>query len=222
MGHGPDLGDAASGLLPLFSLALNRLADFCLECRKGTEGEWLKSNQLADAPTLAPPSSPASGRPAAALSIDETLLLTAGLVPAELLNVGAAIEAQASKAFEEAGRFPGVDRDTLSQLLRRLVRIDTGEAYEDRYSLRTTQQPDWGPLRQLMQSFARRRLLIPSAADPRRMRLVHEAVLTRWSAAKAWLDQETILLKAADGLGSHIKQWRRGGTLPAITERPGA
>ena len=198
-----------TALLPLFSLALERLANLCRAYRQGTLEEWLQENKLAGKSTLASPEDATPVQPPHVLAGDQILVLRADEIPEELLQIEKAIEAQANLAFERSKEFAGVTSETLSQMLRRLVRMQFRSTFE----LLTTEPPEWGPLRLLMQQLQTDRLLVPSGTQ---LRLVHEAVLTHWTPAREWLERERPLLLAAHHLKPFVELWMDTGEVPQL------
>ena len=199
---------AQASLLPLISLTLSRIY---YEAARRIEGEPDSLAPEAVPPSSLPPRGTADGPEPGPTAL--------GAEHAKLLDIKGAIAELAERALTEVRQMPGVEwtEDAVGVLLRRLVRIQTGE--EERFHLPEGSLPARGVVRLLSQSLMRYRLLLPVAAE--RVRLTHEAVIYYWPLAEKWLEQDRALLRTAAILSARARSWEREGRPVAALEGVG-
>jgi len=113
----------------------------------------------------------------------------------ENLEIGGEIEWLAMAAWLRATDSKEVDQEQLDYFLKPLVRL--AESYSDNLVLCTMCLPPYRDERKLAEAFKAFRLLVPidNDKDEPRLRLVHEAIIRHWPAAKIWLNNRKAFLK---------------------------
>lgn len=189
-------GESQGSLLPLVSLTLRRIfmarADQAIE-RHLEERKRAVADAVGDG--VAAPVEAAPGVPVLRLADCEGLL-----------DVSGAIAQLADEAVAEARVSAGAswsDDTTIGNLLRRLVRL--GDAGSQRLTLPSAALSGQGAVGRLADALSKRRLLLPEPGG--RFKLVHEAVLVHWPAARKWLDGERRLLRLVGIVGYKAEDW---------------
>ncbi len=197
-------------LLPLVSLTLERLyRDVALpliEKHKNLAQANDDTNDQADGDRLGAVKAQFQfKRVAGSKSSSQPMALLTVAKAEGYLDIEKAITALAEAAVDEARDVSGPNwEDTaIDDLLRRLVAWTGSE--EQRVRLPAADWPEGrapGALARAMQS---RRLIVPEAGD--QIRLVHEAVIDHWSAARSWLEFETPLFSEIGQLQNFTAIW---------------
>ncbi len=223
-------GDAQDNLLPLVSLTLRRLYDNC--ARPKLEGRPRGARNEADAGAGAGELATEDGETAkpgtghdrddggagslsAQFDADKAATTAGREAPARatltvedaegFLRIDDSITELAEEALEEAREKAGPSwSDTaVGDLLRPLV--DWRNEGGTRFTLPDAAMPTAAAPRELAKAMLKRRLLLPERDG--RIRLVHEAVLRRWDAARQWIEEERPLREAARQLRAGAADW---------------
>ena len=213
--------DSQSSLLPLLSLTLLRLSNYCVQKKDELTTLGLKRHHNAPkaesrfTPSLVEPL-PEAGNPernGTYLTSHGILVVALNDLPKDILRIESAISDQAEKVVKETRETPGIswDDDVIAAVLRRLVRIESIQ--EDRFYLAALQIPRRrGVTRVFVEKMREQRLLIPVGRD--HVRLVHQAIIKFWSLAATWLEREKELLGAANQLHSMAAYWDSNNRKP--------
>lgn len=199
--------EAKATLLPLFSLTLLRIYEYCQKRRKEVEQESFDSKSVKVEPS--------QGK--AFLDENNVLILPLEEDLKPILNVEEAIAELADAALKELIQTLGVESidEELTAILRRLVRIQS--AAESRYFLLPMTVPENGFGKNFVDSFRKYRLLVP--VNLKQVRLVHEAIIQYWKKAVEIIENEKTLLIASEKLIYQATAWEKGHwSLKVITQ----
>lgn len=121
------------------------------------------------------------------------------------LQINTAIATLADEAMREAQSGPDWSADTLSSVLRRLVKTESG----GRVRLPDAPYPTAEAQVRLVGAMMKRRLVVPTGT--RTMRLAHEAIVRHWRHAEQWLDEERDILEFFNQLDAQARAWSSSG-----------
>lgn len=133
------------------------------------------------------------------------------------VDIEDAIGKAAEQALEEAKQGASLlwDDDAITGLLRHLVRLTS----DNRLSFPSVELTPGTLMRRLAEALSVRRLVAREGPD--RFRLVHEAVVQHWKAAKDWLSVEQTLLERFAALKPTAKRWRDSKDRDALLQAVG-
>ena len=136
-----------------------------------------------------------------------------------LLDIGAAIAAQAAEALTEAQNAagPAWTENSLGDFLRPMVRLRDMDT--ERLSLLSVKIREHDSHKALLHSLSKRRLVLVDLDG--RARIVHEAVLRQWPEANGWLSREKVTLQRATALSAEAQEWRSEGFAPEFVSSAG-
>jgi len=139
---------------------------------------------------------------------------------ADLEGVSLALGDMVADLAESAWRQGNSDNDPedLGHFLRPLVRVslDANHADGGKLVLQTIGERTFRTEKKLQAEFRKRRVLVPSGSG---VRLVHEAVVTRWPRAKRWLDEARLELESEAAFRADALRWNERGK-PEVADPP--